>query len=313
MRRLPARYGVAGSGPGWQASAMGSKTPGAPGTSWLGEPIDARPLFRPELEALLGTLRGLRPADWRAPALPRWSVHDVAVHLLGDCYGRLGQAPDGYRRVFAPGETLEAFIHRTNQEWVDLHAEDSPASLVDALETAGTRLARHFAATDPQAPALGVSWAGVDPAPGWLDTAREFTEHWTHRQQIRHALGRGTDPEPRALSTVLDTFMRALPHTLRHTPAPEGTQIEVSVEGPAGGTWTVTAGAAVTAGTDGTDGWSLAAPPDGRPAAFVRLTAETAWRLCTRGIDPATALARAGIRGERRLAEAVCEIVSIVH
>jgi hypothetical protein len=32
--------------------------------------------------------------------------------------------------AFAPGETREAFTRRIDQEWVDLHADDSPASLV---------------------------------------------------------------------------------------------------------------------------------------------------------------------------------------
>ncbi|MGW0846230.1 maleylpyruvate isomerase family mycothiol-dependent enzyme [Streptomyces sp. NPDC002787] len=276
----------------------------ASGTSWLGDPVDARPLFGSELAALLDILRGLRPADWSRTAVARWTVHDLAAHILGDYQGRLGRTPGGNRGAFAPGETLAAFIHRTNQEWVDLHADDSPASLIDALEAAGTQVARRLATADLEAPALGVSWAGADPAPGWLDIAREFTEYWTHRQQIRHALGRDTDQDPDALSTVLDTFMRALPHTLRHTPAPAGTAIEVTVEGPAGGRWTATA----TAGR-----WSLAEPPSGRPTASVLLDAETAWRLCTRGIDPATALGRARVQGERRLAEAACGIVSIVH
>ncbi|MEV8596301.1 maleylpyruvate isomerase family mycothiol-dependent enzyme [Streptomyces sp. NPDC052012] len=283
---------------------MSPESDGVSGTSWLGDPIDARPLFRAELTALLATLRGLRPADWSRTAVPRWTVHDLAAHILGDYYGRLGHAPDGYRRVFSPGETLEAFIHRTNQEWVDLRAHDSPASLVDALELAGTRLAERFATADLNAPGLGVSWAGADPAPAWLDIAREFTEYWTHRQQIRHAVGSGTDPEPRALSMVLDTFMRALPHTLRRTTAPAGAQIAVMVEGSAGGSWTATATP---------DRWSLGEPLSGRPTASVLLDAETAWRLCTRGIEPATALDRARIRGDRRLAEAACEIVSVVH
>ncbi|PGH52068.1 maleylpyruvate isomerase family mycothiol-dependent enzyme [Streptomyces sp. Ru87] len=283
---------------------MNPQSPGVPGTARLGEPIDARPLFGPELEALLGTLRALRPADWRQPAVPGWTVHDMAAHILGDQCARLGSTRGGYRRSFAPGESLKAFIHRTNQEWVDLHADDSSASLVDALEAAGTEVARRFAGADLEAPTLGVSWAGADPAPAWLDIAREFTEYWTHRQQIRHATGRGTDPEPVAWSTVLDTFMRALPHTLRDTPAPAGTGVEVVVDGPAGGRWTVTATA---------DGWSPAEPPGDRLAASVGLAPETAWRLCTRGVGPATALARAHVRGEPRLAEAVCRIVSIVY
>ncbi|MGW2182021.1 maleylpyruvate isomerase family mycothiol-dependent enzyme [Streptomyces sp. NPDC001732] len=283
---------------------MSSQSNGTSGTSWLGDPIDARPLFGPELEALVGTLRGLRPADWSRTVFPRWTVHDLAAHILGGYCGRLDRSPGGSRGAFMPGETLEAFIHRTNQEWVDLRAGDSPDSLVDALQAAGIQLADRFATADLEAPALGVSWAGVDPAPGWLDIAREFTEHWTHRQQLRHAIGRDTDPEPHALSTVLDTFMRALPHTLRNTTAPVGTQIEVIVEGAAGGTWTVTAT---------TERWSLVDPPSGRPTASVSLNAESAWRLCTRGIDPATALGLARVRGEHRLAEAACQVVSIVH
>ncbi|MFB7915380.1 maleylpyruvate isomerase family mycothiol-dependent enzyme [Streptomyces sp. NPDC056061] len=283
---------------------MSSQSNGTSGTSWLGDPIDARLLFGPELEALVDTLRGLRPADWSKTVLPRWTVHDLAAHLLGGYRGRLGRSPGGSRGAFMQGETLEAFIHRTNQEWVDLHAGDSPVSLVDALEAAGIQLAERCATADLEAPALGVSWAGVDPAPGWLDIAREFTEYWTHRQQLRHAIGRDTDPEPHALSTVLDTFMRALPHTLRNATAPVGAQIEVIVEGPAGGRWTATATV---------DRWSLGEPPSGRPTASVFLDTETAWRLCTRGIDPVTALGLARVRGERRLAEAACQIVSIVH
>ncbi|KDN73978.1 hypothetical protein DF19_42070 [Streptomyces olindensis] len=275
------------------------------GLSWLGPPIDARALFGPELEALIGLLRGLGPAEWARTAVPGWTVHDVTAHVLGDCAARLGRREPG---PFAPGETLEAFIHRANQEWVERHRDMDPAALVDALEDAGTELAGRFAHADLDAPSLGVSWAGADPAPLWLDCAREFTEYWTHRQQIRHAVGLDTDPGPRALSVVLDTFMRALPHTLRGVGAPRGTRVEVTVTGPAGGVWTV------TALTGATGGWSLGEGSQGQPpATAVQLDAETAWRLCTRGIEPATALARARLRGDHRLAEAVCRIVSIVY
>ncbi|MFD6825019.1 maleylpyruvate isomerase family mycothiol-dependent enzyme [Streptomyces sp. NPDC060085] len=270
-------------------------------TSCLGNAIDARALFGPEPRSLLDTLRVLAASDWSRTAAGHWTVHDVAAHLLGDYYGRLGH---DYRNGFVDGETVEAFIHRTNQEWVELHADDSPASLIDALAAAGTQLAHEFATANLDATALGVSWAGVDPAPAWLDIAREFTEHWTHRQQIRHAIGRNTDPEPRALTVVLDTFMRALPHTLRRTSAPIGAQVQVLAEGPAHGTWTATATAAR---------WSLAQAPSGRPTAAVMLDTETVWRLATRNIDPADALSRAHVQGDRRLAEAACQIVSIVY
>ncbi|MFD3502952.1 maleylpyruvate isomerase family mycothiol-dependent enzyme [Streptomyces sp. NPDC058676] len=273
-------------------------------SSWLGKPIDARPLFGPELASLLDLLRGLRRTEWSRTAVPGWTVQDLAAHILGDYHARLGWSTEIHRRAMAAGETLEAFIHRINQEWIELHADHSPAELIEALELAGTQLTRQFAGTDLDATGLGVSWAGADPAPNWLDTAREFTEYWTHRQQIRHATGRDTDLEPNALSAVLDTFMRALPHTLRHSPAAAGTQLQVIIGEPAVGTWTVTATA---------DRWSLAEAPSGRPTASVRLDPETAWRLCTRGIDPDAALARARIGGERQIAEAACQIVSIVY
>ncbi|MFI6011278.1 maleylpyruvate isomerase family mycothiol-dependent enzyme [Streptomyces sp. NPDC051243] len=277
------------------------------GHRWLGPAIDARPLFAAEHTALIATLRGLAPADWGREAVPGWSVRDVAAHLLGDCYGRLARHRDGHREgpAFAPGEDLTAYIHRINQEWVDAHARVSPAALTDTLELVGDQVARVFERTDPAAPSLGVSWAGVDPAPMWLDTAREFTEYWTHRQQIRHATGRATDPDPGPLAVVLDTFLRALPHTLRDTSASVGTQIQVRVAGPAGGTWAAT----VTA--EGR--WSLTEEPLRRPAALVHLDTETAWRLCTRGMQPAVALTLADIEGDRRLAEAACRIVSVVY
>ncbi|WP_432143689.1 maleylpyruvate isomerase family mycothiol-dependent enzyme [Streptomyces sp. bgisy084] len=285
---------------------MNSQLKDVPGPSWLGTPIDARSLFAPEQAALMATLRGMASADWGKEAVPGWTVGDLAAHILGDFYGRLARDRDGHQDGpgFEPGESLEAFIHRNNQEWVDAYRRVSPAALTDTLDLIGGQVALFFQATDPDSPSLGVSWAGVDPAPMWLDSARDFTEFWTHRQQIRHAISKDTDPDPRFLSVVLDTFMRALPHTLREVTTPVGTQVQVRIDGSAGGVWTVTATG---------DGWSLAEPDTERPAAVVHLDAETAWRLCTRGIQPDTALARARIDGDHQLAEAICQIVSIVY
>ncbi|BDH12278.1 hypothetical protein HOK021_34570 [Streptomyces hygroscopicus] len=101
-----------------------------PGLSWLGAPIDARPLFVVEQAALIAMLRGLEPADWSREAVG-WTVRDLAAHLLGDFYGRLARGRGGHQEGprLAPGETLEAFIHRINQDWVDALARVSPAAL----------------------------------------------------------------------------------------------------------------------------------------------------------------------------------------
>ncbi|MEY9211253.1 maleylpyruvate isomerase family mycothiol-dependent enzyme [Thermobifida halotolerans] len=274
--------------------------------AWLGTPIDVRGLFRPEREELLTLLRSLTPDDWSAEAVPGWTVRDTAAHILGDDYGRLARDRDGYHEGPAPepGEPLEAFIHRVNQQWVDAAARISPAALVDTLELTGRHIADLWRRSSPDGRSLPVSWAGADPAPLWLDAARDLTEYWTHRQQIRLATGRSASHDPRFLTPVLDTFMRALPQTLRGVPAPTGTQVRVVVEGDAGGTWTATAAAG---------GWSLAAADRGDPAAEVRFDPDTAWRLCTRGIDPDTAAARSVLHGDRDLAEAVCQILSIIR
>ncbi|MEU3599383.1 maleylpyruvate isomerase family mycothiol-dependent enzyme [Streptomyces sp. NPDC006798] len=286
----------------------------------LGAPVDARPHFAREHTALLAGLRSLAPADWRREAVPGWTVRDLAAHLLGDYYGRLGRDRDAHREgpSFAPGETLETFLHRANQEWVDACARISPAALVDTLELIGAQVTRFFATADPGAPSLGVSWAGADPAPMWLDCAREFTEFWTHRQQIRRATGDGTDPDPVAASLVVDTFMRALPHTLRDVDASGGTRIRVVVTGPGAGTWTATRVPATGTPTETASAapghhWSLAHPEPGPAEATVRFDTETAWLLCTRGIEPAEALPLAGVEGDHRLAVAACRIVSVVH
>ncbi|WP_116023779.1 maleylpyruvate isomerase family mycothiol-dependent enzyme [Thermomonospora umbrina] len=273
--------------------------------SWLGPPIDARPLFPEERGELLGLLRELDADEWRAEAVPGWTVRDLTAHVLGVDYGRISRDRDGHREGPAPrpGETFEEFIHRINQEWVDAAARISPRALTESLDMTGAAIAALWEGGDPDGRSLDVSWAGADPAPLWLDCARDLTEYWTHRQQIRHATGRGTDGNPRLLGPVLDTFMRALPHTLRHTAAGIGEQVRVIVEGPAGSAWTA---------TRTSTGWSLASR-EGAPAATVRMDAETAWRLCTRGLEPREALARGHVEGDRRLGTAVFEILSIIR
>jgi hypothetical protein len=64
----------------------------------------------------------------------------------------------------------------------------------------------------------------------WFDIAREFTEHWHHQQQIRDATGQPPLYDPYLLSPVLDTFVRALPHSFPHAAAPEGTVVRLEIQ-----------------------------------------------------------------------------------
>lgn len=275
------------------------------GTSWLGPAIDLRPLFASQQASFIELLRGFDAHDWQRPtACPGWSVKDVASHVLGDHLGRLSRHRDGFQPLRPRGgETLPDFLDRVNDEWVTAARRLSPPILVELLTIYGDQVAAFWQTVDLDGLGEPVSWAGPGPAPVWLDAAREFTEVWTHQQQICEATGRLGLTDPGFLAPVLDTFLRALPHTLRGVDAPEGTALQVTVTGPAGGTWTCTRTASR---------WTLDRQPSPHPDAQLQLDADTTWRLCTRGITPQQAAERARTRGDQRLASAALGIVSII-
>ncbi|MDQ2873836.1 MAG: maleylpyruvate isomerase family mycothiol-dependent enzyme [Actinomycetota bacterium] len=275
------------------------------GISWLGPPIDVRPLFAPQQAAFTGLLRGLGPAQWARPTIcPGWDVKDVAAHVLGDHIGRLSRHRDGHPPPRPRGdETLPAFLDRFNDEWVAAARRISPRLLIEQLQATGDQVAEFWQAADPDALGEAVSWAGPGPAPVWLDAARDFSEYWTHHQQICDATGQAGLMSPGYAGPVIDTFMRALPHTLRHVTAPEGTALQMTVTGPGAGEWACTRDA---------DRWSLHRQSHPKPTARVELDTDTAWRLSTRGITPQQAAERARINGDRHLAAAALQIVSII-
>lgn len=271
----------------------------------LGPPIDGRAWFAPERRALLDVLSGLSAADWTRPTVcPDWTVADIAAHVLGVDLGRLARSRDDHHGLTVrSGEDLPRFLHRVNDEWVVAARRLSPELLIGALAWAGEQVAGFWAGQDLSRIGEPVTWAGPEPAPVWLDVAREFTEYWAHRQQIREALGLSDDSPPAVRHVVFDTFVRALPHTLRDTVAADGAAVEVTVAGPGGGRWTAVSHAGR---------WSLGAA-DPRPAAAVVLPGDTAWRLWTRGIELRADDSRVTVEGDPDLVEAVLGMVSIIR
>ena len=274
-------------------------------TSWLGPPIDVRALFAPQQAAFAGLLRGLGPTEWALPTIcPGWDVKDVAAHVLGDHIGRLSGHRDGYAALRPrAGEAFPAFLDRINGEWVAGARRISPRLLIEQLQATADQVAEFWLALAPDTLGWDVTWAGPGPAPVWLDAARDFSEYWTHHQQICDATGQAGLMSTGYAGPVIDTFMRALPHTLRNVTAPEGTALQMTVTGPGAGEW---------ACTRGPDRWRLHRQPHPEPAARAELDTDTAWRLCTRGITPQQAAGRARIDGDHRLATAALQIVSII-
>ncbi|MFI7277315.1 maleylpyruvate isomerase family mycothiol-dependent enzyme [Streptomyces sp. NPDC049879] len=274
----------------------------------LGPPLDVRPLFPEERAALLDLLAALAPADWARPtACPGWDVRNVTAHILHGYVRRLSHGRDGHEGGPAPatGEALPAFLTRANGDFVATARQFSPRLLRDLIGHLGPQTDAYWTGIAMAGPAgVDVSWASTGaPAPAWLDVAREYTERWTHQQQIRDAVLRPGADGPRLLAPVLDTFLRALPHTLRGLDAAAGTAVRVTVPGDAGGRWTA---------VRGPEQWELRDSGE-RPAAEVVVDADTLWRLATRGVEPGEALRAAGLRGDRALGEAVLGIVAIVR
>ena len=57
---------------------------------------DVRPLMAEEQASLLALLASLQDADWAAPTeAGRWTVKDVALHLLDGDLGQLSRGRDG--------------------------------------------------------------------------------------------------------------------------------------------------------------------------------------------------------------------------
>jgi uncharacterized protein (TIGR03083 family) len=272
----------------------------------FGPRIDALEAFRRDRAALLDLVRHLGADEWQRPtAAAPWRVRDVVAHLIGDDLNRLARTRDGHSGPGPrPGETLAPFVHRINDEWVQVVQRLSPRVLTDLLEVTSPQVLAMWGEIDPDALTEPVSWAGPEPAPVWLDLARDFTEYWAHQQQIRDATGR-TDPGDAAVvHTVLDTFLRAVPHILSAHPRPDGTTVAVAVEGTAGGRWTWR--------WDGRQ-WRWARPVDA-PGTLLRFPGpEPLWRLCVRMVEPEEARRSTTVCGDEALATALLQIVSIIR
>jgi uncharacterized protein (TIGR03083 family) len=239
--------------------------------------VDARPLLprlRAELVALLATLSR---DDWgRVTACPGWPVHAVAAHLLGVELGNVSVRRDRWQLSPGTGEDPDAWLNSFNQQWVDAARRISPALLIELLDHAGRRFEEHAALLDPDADGGPVEWAtGHDPAPVWLDIAREYMERYVHQHQIRDAVRR--PPLGAALTApVLTTAAHALPRALRPVTCPAGTVVTFTADGEGGGTWHL---------VQAHSGWELQSAQPPRPAAcHARTTVAGAIKLYTQ--DP---------------------------
>jgi uncharacterized protein (TIGR03083 family) len=271
------------------------------------KPILVAHLFPELLEGLLGLLSSLSAEEWAMPtACGSWSVKEVALHLLGVEVGNLSRRRDGFSppaRAVGDRDALVNLVNRLNETWVDATRRISPRLLCDLLRFTGEQVCDYFQSLDPYRQGKPVSWAGPDPAPVWLDIAREYTERWHHQQHIRDAVGKPGFKEPVFFAPVLDAFVRGLPHAFREVDAADGTVVTLSISGESGGQWSLL--------REG-GRWSLYLGTSGEPHSQVIMEEDAAWRLFTKGLDREQGRARTTIRGEQTLGLNVLDMVSII-
>lgn len=301
-------------------------------------PVNCIPLFPEERGALLALLESLTPFLWDADTVcAGWSVKDLVSHLVADDLGRLSRGRDHhFGSLFVPHGTddprpgvvvasapgrfeieLLDYINNQNETWVAATRRLSARVLIDLLRTSGEEMQAYWESLDLSATGDPVSWAGPDPAPVWLDVAREYTERWHHQQQIRDAVAAPGLREGAAMKAVLDTFVRALPYSYRSLHAPDGTHLRLQFTPPESVTRDVRRDpgeAPVLAYSlyryEGR--WILFTDVDDPPHAEVSMDTETAWRLFTRSLPKSEAVTRSTISGDRALAGRVMDTLAII-
>lgn len=270
--------------------------------------IDARDALDRVESELLTLLSSLTIDEWDAPTIVRgWHVRHVVGHLLDGALRKLSIVRDGFgaeRPASGSAADVRDFVDRLNAEGVRVFGRLSPAVAFATMARVSPAYCAFHRSLDPLAPAaFAVSWAGESQSPNWFDTARELTERWHHQAQIRLALARPALTARALYHPVLDTFMRVLPYRYRDVAAQEGTLVSVRVDGDAADDWQL---------VRSQGGWVLTGGLDVAPAAVVSIPADIAWRVFTKGTEPAEAERRIAIRGDRALAAPALTATAIV-
>lgn len=271
-------------------------------------PIPTLHLF-PELDRkLIDLLRSLSTAEWNKPTLARkWTVKDIAAHLLDGNLRVISQMRDQY--FGDPPDTINSYhdlvdyLNRLNADFVQACKRLSPTLLTDLLESTGPLYIEQLRKLDPFKPAMfAVSWAGQTESPNWFHIAREYTEKWHHQQQIRDAVGKPGIMTDEFFTPLIETFMQALPHAYRNTPAADGTCVQVEVTSEVSHSWQI---------VRNSNTWSFE-KDNTTPHTTILLDPDTAWKLFTKGLSAEDAKKKIQVKGDAALSQPIFSMLAVM-
>jgi hypothetical protein len=271
------------------------------------KPIDTRSLFKPLHNLYLEMLSSMEEVDWNKQTLAsKWTVKEVASHLLDGDLRVLSMQRDGYLGVDQPSggdyNSVVSWLNDLNHKWVAATKRLSPDVLIMLTQITGQRVADYFENLDLYEEAIfPVSWAGEQQSLNWMHIAREYTERWHHQQQIREAVGEGnTLLERKYFQPLIHTFMLGLPHLFRNMEAPQSTTIEVLIDVDK---WCL---------NKMQDGWELSEEADHNPSAVVHLPKDVSWKLFCKNVHPKEVRDQVHIHGNQMLGLRVLDLVAVM-
>lgn len=271
-------------------------------------PIETAHLF-PKLEGkLIELLKSLQPDDWNKPAIKKWTVKDIAAHLLDGNIRHLSMLRDNYRGMQAPAVNdmngLIGWLNQINAEWITAMKRVSPALLVQMHGLTSKQFCDYINSLPPFDKAIfSVAWAGETESKNWMHIAREYTERWHHQQQIRDAVNKPGIMTKELFLPFFKTYMLALPYTYRNTPAPDGTCVKVEITTKIGGEWFL---------LRERRGWKFLDDYEKQPASEVLIDPSIAWKLFSKNIRPDEIDSGITITGDIKLGQTALEMVSVM-
>lgn len=272
-------------------------------------PVETAHLFPMLNQLLIGLLQSLSVEDWGRPTIAKkWTVKDIAAHLLDGHIRSISVLRDGYFEAKPESvnsyEALLDWLNWRNHLFTDTAKRISPRLLISLLETTGNQLAAHIPTLNPFDPAVfPVAWAGEETSLNWFHIAREYTEFFLHQQQIRHAVNKPGLITPQLFYPFMDTFMYGMPHALRHLQAPLDSRISIKINSEAGGEWHFAKQA---------NGWQRIHEPTSEIDCLVTMDPDTAWQLFSKGISPQQALPLVQMTGNTDFGLSVLNMVAVM-